>query len=173
VAVELDKSHPAGARDLERALKAQNIDATVDDHSLWIGDILRAGAITRLAALCLFALTAAAAAAVIAFAARAALAARRDIVEVLHVSGAEDQFIARLVQLRFALLAAASGLVAAVTAAMVAGVARMLGGDSGLAPVLPIAWTDLLVLPICPLAAALIAGAAARLAAMRLLREMG
>jgi cell division transport system permease protein len=172
VAVDLDKTHPASAVDLARALQAQNVDATVDDHSLWIADILRAGALTRLAALALCALTAAAAAAVIAFAARAALAARREIVEVLHVSGAEDGFIAGLVQRRFAMLAAASGLFAAVVAAMIAAIARLLGGDGGLTPILPIAWTDLLVLPICPLAAAMIAGAAARTAAMRLLREM-
>jgi cell division transport system permease protein len=93
-------------------------------------------------------------------------------VEVLHVSGAEDGFIAGLVQRRFAMLAAASGLFAAVVAAMIAAIARLLGGDGGLTPILPIAWTDLLVLPICPLAAAMIAGAAARTAAMRLLREM-
>jgi cell division transport system permease protein len=123
--------------------------------------------------LSLCALTAAAAAAVIAFAARAALAARREIVEVLHVSGAEDRFIAGLVQRRFALLAAAAGLFAAAVAAIIGAAARLLGGDNGLTPILPIAWTDLLVLPICPLAAALIAAAAARTAAMGLLKEMG
>jgi cell division transport system permease protein len=41
-----------------------------------------------------------------------------------------------------------------------------------LTPVLPIAWTDLLVLPICPVAAALVAATAARLAALRLLKDM-
>ncbi|HUO22294.1 MAG TPA: ABC transporter permease [Caulobacteraceae bacterium] len=173
VAVDLDKAHPASAADLEHALQAQGVDATVDDHSLWIGDILKAGALTRLAALGLFALTAAAAAAVIAFAARAALAARLQIVEVLHVSGADDGFIAGLIQRRFALLAAAAGLFAAAAAAMIGAIARALGGDGGLTPILPVAWTDLLVLPICPLAAAVIAGATARAAAIRLLKELG
>ena len=172
VAVELDKLHPASAQDLDRALKAQGIDATVDDHSVWIGDILRAGALVRLAALGLFVLTAAAAAAMIAFAASAALAARHEIVEVLHMSGAEDRFIAALVQRRFALLSAGAGLFAAAVAAMIGAAARVLGGDGGLTPILPIAWSDLLVLPLCPLAAALVAVVAARDAAMRLLKEM-
>ncbi len=172
VAVELDKSAPAGAQDLDRALKAQNIDATVDDHSVWIADIVRAGSWARLAAMGLFLLTAAAAAAMIAFAARAALAARHEIVEVLHIAGAEDRFIAGLVQRQFALLSAGAGLFAALAAAMIGAAARVLGGGSGLTPVLPIAWTDLAVLPICPVAAALVAATSARLAAMRLLKDM-
>jgi cell division transport system permease protein len=172
VAVELDKTAPATAQDLDRALKAQGIDATVDDHSVWIADILRTGAWVRLAALALFALTAAAAGAMITFAARAALATRHEIVEVLHVSGAEDRFIAGLVLRRFAVLAAGAGLFAAAAAAIIAAAARLAGGNGGLTPVLPIAWTDLLALPACPLAAALIAAVAAWMAAMKLLKDM-
>jgi len=52
-----------------------------------------------------FVLIAAAAAAVVAFATRAGLAGRRDVVEVLHMTGAEDGFIARLFQVRFARVA--------------------------------------------------------------------
>lgn len=172
VAVELNKTAPARASDLDQALKAENIDATVDDHSVWITAIVRAGGWARLAALGLCVLTAAAAGAMIAFAARAALAVRHEIVEVLHIAGAEDRFIAGLVQRRFALLSAGAGLFAALAAAMIGAAARVLGGDSGLTPVLPVAWTDLAVLPICPVAAALVAATSARLAAMRLLKDM-
>jgi cell division transport system permease protein len=171
VTVELDKAAPASAADLDKALKAQNVDATVDDHSLWIKDIVRAGLWARAAALGVFALTAAAAAAVIAFAARAGLAARHEIVEVLHVSGAEDRFIAGLVQRRFAAMAAGAGLVAAVLAALIGAAARLIGGGEGLTPVLPIAWIDLAALIPCPLIAAAVAALAARVAALRLLRE--
>ena len=43
-----------------------------------------------------------AAGAVVAYATRAGLAARRDVVEVLHLTGAEDAQIANLFELRFA-----------------------------------------------------------------------
>ena len=41
VTLDLDPDHPASAADLQRALEAKDIDATVDDHSLWIKDIVR------------------------------------------------------------------------------------------------------------------------------------
>jgi cell division transport system permease protein len=172
VTVELDKDAPASAATLERALKADGIDATVDDHSLWIRDIVRAGAWARAAAIGVFALTACAAAAVIAYAARSALAARHEIVEVLHVSGAQDRFIAGLVLRRFAGLAFVAGLIAAVAAALVGAGARLLGGGAGLTPALPVAWIDLAAVLPCPLLAALIAALSARGAALSLLRSM-
>ncbi len=172
VTLELDKANPASAEALDRALKAQGVDATVDDHSLWTRDIVRAGAWARWAALGVFALTALAAAAVIAFAARAALAARREIVEVLHVAGAKDAFIAGLLLRRFAGMAFVAGLLAASGAAAIGAAARLLGGGEGLTPVLPVAWIDLAALAPCPVLAALVAALTARGAALRLLREM-
>ena len=49
-------------------------------------------------------------AAVIAFATRQGLAARRELVEALHLAGATDGYIARLFQARFARSAAQAGL---------------------------------------------------------------
>jgi cell division transport system permease protein len=172
VTLELDPAAPASAADIDKALKAAGVDATVDDHSLWIGDILRAGAWTRAAAIGVFALTALAAAAVIAFAARAVLASRREIVEVLHVSGARDGYIAGLLVRRFAGMAFVAGTLAAVLAAVIGAAARLAGGGQGLTPALPVAWIDLLALIPCPVLAALVAAASARAAALRLLREM-
>jgi cell division transport system permease protein len=68
-------------------------------------------------------------------------------------------------------MAALAGLLGAGATAMIAAVARLLGGGAGLTPVLPLAWTDLLVLPACPIIAGLVAAAAARFTAMALLRE--
>jgi cell division transport system permease protein len=172
VAVTLDPKQPASATDLDRALKAQGVDAAVDDHSVWIKDIRRAANLARWAGAAVFLLIAGAAAAVVAFATRAGLAARRDVVEVLHLAGAEDGFIARLFQIRFARIAAQAGLVGAAGAAATGAALRIAGGGEGLTPALPIAWGDLLVVLPCPVLAALVAAFAARLTAAALIREM-
>jgi cell division transport system permease protein len=172
VTLELEDNQPATVAELEEALKAEDIDAVVDDHSLWIKDIVRAGLWARAAALGVFVLTAGAAAAVIAFAARSVLAARREIVGVLHVTGARDGYIAGLLQRRFAGMAFIAGGLAAVVAALIGAAARLLGGGFGLTPALPVAWIDLAALLPCPILAAGVAALAARFAALRLLKEM-
>ena len=172
VAVTLEREAPANAEALERALRARGLDAVVDDHSTWLEDIQRGAAIARWIGLGVFLLIAAAAAAVIAFATRAGLAARREVVEVLHLAGARDVFIARLFQARFARIAALAGAIGASGAAALGAGLRLAGGGDGLTPVLPVAWTDLLAVLPCPLAAALVAAAAARLTATSLIREL-
>jgi cell division transport system permease protein len=172
VAVTLDRRHPANAKQLNAALQSQNIDATVDDHSVWIKDIQRAGGVVRWLGTLVFLLIAAAAAAVVAFATRAGLAARKDVVEVLHLAGAEDGFVARLFQFRFARVAGLAGLIGA-GAALALGVGlRIAGGPDGLTPALPLAWSDLAAVIPCPLLAALVAAIAAQVTAMRLIRDM-
>ena len=76
VAVSLDRKRPATATVLQEALKAQGVDAVVDDHQIWIKDIRRAAGVVRLSGASIFLLIALAAAAVVAFATRAGLAAR-------------------------------------------------------------------------------------------------
>ncbi len=158
--------------DLAAALRVASVDGTVDDHSRWTGAIERAGDTARKAAAGAAALIALAAAAAIAFATHASLTARREVVDVLHLTGAEDQFIVGLFQNRLAELAAAAGAIGATGAALVAVVARLAGGGAGLTPVLPIAWTDLLAVLPCPLIAAAVAAVAARLTAMRLVERL-
>jgi cell division transport system permease protein len=172
VAVTLDRKHPATAAQLRQALNSQNVDATVDDHSIWIKDIKRAGGLVRWLGAGVFLLIAAAAGAVVAFATRAGLAARKDVVEVLHLAGAEDGFIARLFQVRFARVAGLAGLLGAGAAAALGAGLRIAGGGEGLTPALPIAWSDLLAVIPCPLIAAAVAAGAAQYTAIKLIRDM-
>ena len=172
VTVELDPIAPATAQTLDSALKAAGVDATVDDHSLWMEDISRAGEIARALAAAVLLLMAASAAAVIAFATRAGLAARRDVVKILHLTGAEDRFIANLFQTRFARMAAYAGLIGGLGAFGVGLAVRIVGGGDGLTPALPIAWIDLLAPLPCPLIAGIVAAIAARVTALGLLKAM-
>lgn len=172
VTVRLDRRKPPAVALLDAALRAQGLDATVDDHSVWIKDIKRSAGLARWIGAGVFLLIAGAAAAVIAFATRAGLAARRDVVEVLHLSGAEHVLIAKLFQARFARIAATAGLFGAVAAASLGAVLRLAGGGRGLTPVLPIAWFDLLALLPCPLLAACVAALAARFTASSIIGEL-
>lgn len=172
VAVDLDRNAPASTEAMGAALKARGLDATVDDHSTWMKEIKGAAGLTRWAAFGVFLLIAAATAAVIAFATRAGLATRRDIVEVLHLSGATEGFIARMFQIRFARMAAVGGLAGAAGAALFGATLRLLGGGEGLTPVLPVAWSDLSLTLVCPIAAAGVAAMAARRTARALIREL-
>lgn len=171
VTVRLDPLHPASGNDLRRALTAAGVEAIVDDHDRWLEGVEQAASGVRLSAIALFALMTAAAGAVIAFATRTGMAAAHDVVEVLHLTGARDDFIAGLFQMRYARLAAVAGLWGAGAAALVCGLVKLIGGGDGLTPALPLAWSDLLAVSPWPLVAATVAVVAARLTTMRLLRE--
>lgn len=172
VALELDKVQPATAAELTAALAAAGVAGTVDDHALWMKDIVSAGRMARLAALACALLLAATAAAVVAFATRAAITAWRDAVEVLHLAGADDAFIAHLFVIRFARLGALAGALGAGAAMLIAAALRLVGGTEGLTPVLPVAWSDLLSPLIAPAVAAAIGAVAARRSALRMLQAM-
>ena len=57
-------------------------------------------------------------------------------------------------------------------AALVASVVRALGGSEGFLPILPVEWSDLPWLAICPVIAAALAALTARRTAMELLEEL-
>jgi cell division transport system permease protein len=172
VAVGLDRRKPATAATLSAALKGQGLDAVVDDHSVWLKDIRHAADVVRWTGVVIFLLIAGAAGAVVAYATRAGLAARRDVVEVLHLTGAEDAQIANLFELRFARVAAIAGAAGALTAGGLGAGLRLIGGGDGITPALPIAWIDLLAVLPCPVLAAIVAAVAARLTARRLIRQL-
>ena len=169
VTVRLDPDAPAGAVTLSRALAEAGLDATVDDHSLWRGEVERSATLITALAGAAFLAIALAAAAAIAYATRAGLAAGRSVIRTLSLNGATDGRIAGLFMRRFGLLAAAAGTIGAGLAAVLLIFLRFLGGSQGLTQALPLAWSDLLLLSPCPLLAATVAVLAARFAAMKVL----
>lgn len=166
VTVRLDPKNPASAPTLSRALAEAGLDASVDDHSLWRGEVERsAGVITALAGAA-FLLIAAATAAAIAYATRAGMAAQASVIETLSLNGASDGYIAGLFQRRFGGLAATAGAMGAGVAALLLALLRLVGGEGGLTPALPLAFSDLLILIACPLLAFGVAMLAARFTAL-------
>lgn len=161
---------------LQRVLTEAGYDSAVDEHADWAGDVRRVLAITRLIALTAVALLASTAVAVIAFATHAALLARRDIVDVLHLSGARDRFIASLFERRFWVLGLRAGAVGALLALGAAAAAifaaKAHGAHAGLLPELSLDYLDLVVLVLTPVIAGLAARIAARVTVIRALKSM-
>ena len=169
VTVRLSTESPASAQALGEALAEAGLDASVDDHSLWRGEIERSALTLTSLALAAFALTAGAAGAAITYATRAGIAARRREIEILSLSGAGRGQIIWQFQKRFGRLAALAGAGGGAAAAGLLAAVRLAGGEGGVSPALPLAWSDLVILSLSPVLAATVALAAAWLAARRAL----
>jgi cell division transport system permease protein len=176
IAVTADPSAHGLGETMAATLEAAGHDAAIDSHTEWAGDVRRMLAAARVAALSIVALLAMTAIAVIAFATHAALLARRDIVDVLHVAGARDPFIAGLFERRFWLLGLRAGtvgtLIALASVAVLMVASRSGAARTGLLPQLSLDFPDLAVLVVTPAIAGLAARLAARVTVMRALKSV-
>lgn len=176
IAAEATPGHSGLADRLTQALSAAGIDATVDDHVVWSDDVRRATDSAGLMALFAVILLGATGIAVIAFATHATLLARRDIVELLHLSGASDGFISGLFERRFLMLGVQAGTVGALlafgAAAFILFAIKQTDQQVWLLPQLSLSLADGLILGVSPLLAGLASMLAAKLTVMRSLSGM-
>lgn len=158
------------------ALKAANLNVTVDDHEVWSADAKRATDTIGLVALFAVALLGATGVAVIAFATHATLLARRDIVELLHLTGAKDDFIAGLFERRFLMLGVQAGALGALlafgAAAFILYAVRQADEQAWLLPQLSLSLADGLILGLAPLVSGAAAMFAANITVKRSLADM-
>jgi cell division transport system permease protein len=176
IAAEASPGQAGLADRLGQALSAAGIDATVDDHVVWSDDVRRATDSAGLMAILAVALLGATGIAVIAFATHATLLARRDIVELLHLSGASDGFISGLFERRFLMLGVQAGTVGALlafgAAAFILFAVKQGDQHVWLLPQLSLSLADGLILGLAPLLAGLASMLAARLTVIRSLSGM-
>jgi cell division transport system permease protein len=160
---------------IETELKNAGFTVEIDDHSRYSGEILRTSMVLRgFALLALLALIIASVAS-IGFAARAALETRRDAVEILHLVGAEDAFVAREVQARFMRLGLIAGGIGALGAGLmtILGSALLMIGASSMTKGADLLkWYDVWILFLAPIVTAVASAIAARIAARSTLKEL-
>lgn len=176
MAVQADMAVGDPSPDIQRILNELSVDGDVAGNAGYADNVRGALGVLRLVALSIVALLSATAIAVIAFATHAALLARRDIVDVLHLSGAEDRYIAGLFERRFWILALQAGMGGAVVALMITALIVFTGsGSQGveaqLLPRLSLDFWDIVILLITPVAAGLAARMAARITVLASLKD--
>lgn len=171
VLVELTAADSLDTGALGLRLQAEAPDAVLDDHTAWRRPLVSAANRLRLLGLLSLGLIAGTAAAMISLAARAALAANGQVVRVLRLIGARDVTIATAFMRRFTRRAAIGAAVGtALGLGAVAALPDMEAAGSLLTGLGFAGWSWLWALTI-PLAAAGVAYAATRRAAMASLRE--
>lgn len=168
---------PGGAIDLaglRRKLAGAVDRATVDDHGVWLGELLRLIRFATALAGAIVALVTLTAMAAIVLATRVGLAIHRDAVDLLHMIGAEDIYIARQFAdqaLRLGLRGGALGFVAAAGVIVAAGVVSQ-SIDRTMAPSLWPSVGQALALLLVPAGAAGLAWITAQQTVLRVLRRM-
>lgn len=173
VAVTLDRSAPPDLSQLGEKIAKSVPGAVLDDHRRWNERLV--GFTARLTELgyAVLLLVGIATVAIVIFATRAGLSANHETVEVLHLVGAQDGFIAKQFErhfLRLALRASAIGAAAAAITLAIGGLA-VSGGDMFLPALSDAGLTPAAILAV-PLATALVAMATARLTVLDVLRAM-
>ncbi|MGF7160662.1 cell division transport system permease protein [Rhodoligotrophos appendicifer] len=111
IAVETDQRAPPDLASLKQSLESSVVGAALDTHRQWEAQLGRTANTLRWIGYGVLAIISLATAAVIVFATRAAINSNRSVVEVLHLVGARDRFIARQVEGHFIKLAFRSGVI--------------------------------------------------------------
>ncbi len=180
--VMVDEREPPDFVKLESALHGSVPTARMDTHRRWEAELRRmAGTLTLLSTLIL-ALICLSTVAMVVFAARAVLEANRNIVDVLHIAGADDEFIANAINRRFiaaGAFAGVLGLFGGVATFFLLGHWRVAESNGVAAAArglffLPQEgdWRSLLWFLLVPVAATAIALVTSRLTLMRMLGEV-
>lgn len=172
--LQLDPGAENDAEAIRAALEGVAPGVRVDDHGRWIGRLLGLVRSIEAVALSVVALIAAAGILTVVFVTRTGLAVHHDVIEVLHLVGARDRYIAGQFQ-RHALNQAARGTLAGTLLTLVTLLGLSQAGVGAELPFLPTmrlgfgGWAALAAVPVAAIA---IAALTARLTVMRALERM-
>ena len=177
IEIELDPSVTLDLPGLETRISKQIPGVKIDDHTKWNEQILVFADFLETIAFTILALIIATTIAIIVFATRAGLDAREDIVEVLHLIGARDEYIAQEFQyqnLKLGLYASLIGMGAAFATLILMAALGGLWGSADQAYLLPpvdITLNAILSLLLVPLAAAAVIATTTRITVVNVLEK--
>jgi cell division transport system permease protein len=164
------------------ALRSDVPSASLDDHRLWVRRLSTMANTIILSGVAVVLLVLCAAGLAVAFATRGAMAGSRDSVEVLHLVGADDAFIAREFQSRFVQLGLRGGAAGGLAAVVVIGLLGWFASRWRAAPegeqlqalfgAFEIGWTGYAAVILIAMIVAAIAGVVSRFTVRRYLRGL-
>jgi len=172
--VETNPDLKLDVRVLQQKLARTIEGAQVDDHGVWLARLIEMVRTLEALAAGVLALIVSAAMGTVIFTTRTGLTVHAEAIEVLHLTGAQDSYIAKQFAGRAWAMGFKGGLIGLVFAALTLFILSYVADrlQAGMLPELslPIAgWVSLAVLP---LAAGLVAGLTARFTVIRTLRRM-
>jgi cell division transport system permease protein len=128
IRVLIDDRNPPDMAALEQKIAAVVPPARLDSHRRWEAELRRMAGTLSILSWLVLALIALSAIAMVVSASRAVLAANQTIVEVLHLVGADDRFIARAIDRRFLSAGFFAGLIGLAGGVIVFALLGFLGG---------------------------------------------
>ncbi|MBT3396263.1 MAG: cell division protein [Alphaproteobacteria bacterium] len=148
--------------------------ARLDDHQYWTERLSDFGRSVQVTSAFIVALVALAGAGTVIFATRAGLAIHREVIELMHLVGSRDSYIAGQFQAHAMSLSLRGGVVGLALGAATLGILRAIAApiEGSLLPTVTITAGAWAVLAALPLLAGLIATITARVTVVRALQEM-
>ncbi len=174
IAVTLVRGARPDLESLNADLQALAPGASVDDHQRWLADVLRLADLLQVLAILIVVLVGVSAIVAVAFLTRTGLAVHQKVIELLHVIGAHDAYVARQFQSHALRLGLRGGLVGCALA-VVTLLAFGFWFESTSSEAMPrlslsiVGWGSLLLLPG---ATALVAMVTARITVLRSLSRL-
>ena len=171
IAVTLNPGNPADLGTLGVRLKAAVPGAVVDDHQRWVGGLVSLTRSVDLIAGLVVVLVGVAAIVTVIFVTRTGLAIHRQVIELLHLIGAQDSYVARQFQSHAMRLGFKGGVLGFVAAVVTIYGAGLLLSESGrvLLPQFSFGVREWIALAALPLIATLVAMLTARWTVLRTL----
>ncbi len=159
---------------METQLKAAAPNARLDTHQDWLDRLIRLARSVQTIATCIVVLIGLATVAIVVFATRAGLAADQHVIEVLHLIGARDSFIANRFQLHFFTMGLRGGVIGLIITGLTLAVLSRFTSDLSAAfiPTVSLSPMAYLSVALVPVAAALVTMLTARVTVTRSLARM-
>jgi cell division transport system permease protein len=181
ITVSVDHNSPPDYVALEKALQDQVKGAKLDTHRRWQAQLTRMAGILEALAYAVLALIGLCAVTLVVFATRSVLDGNREIVDVLHLIGARDGFIARQIEGRFLRTGLTAGCCGMLIGLLTFAILGFTGPDAepgGIADAsrslittsLDVSWLSYFIFLAVPMTATLISLLTARIVLVRMLR---